>query len=91
MEECGILDNSNELHLAALHFVFVPRINRHLSLFTDGHNRSPISTEHNRSPEQLWIRGILSNASQRIADEFRDQVCTKIIEAYLPFTLLAIS
>ena len=91
MEECGILDNANELHLAALHYVFVPRINRHLSLFTDGHNRSPISTERNRSPKQLWIRGILSNASQRIADEFRDQVCIKIIEAYILFTLLAIS
>lgn len=91
MEECGIPDNANELHLAALHYVFVPRINRHLSLFTDGHNRSPISTERNRSPKQLWIRGILSNASQRIADEFRDQVCIKIIEAYILFTLLAIS
>ncbi|RMX42821.1 hypothetical protein pdam_00025611 [Pocillopora damicornis] len=53
MEECGILDNANKLHLAALHYVFVPRINRHLSLFTDGHNRSPISTERNRSPKQL--------------------------------------
>ena len=52
---------------------------------------SPISTERNRSPKQLWIRGILSNASQRIADEFRDQVCIKIIEAYILFTLLAIS
>ena len=29
MEECGILDASNELHLAALHYVFLPRINRH--------------------------------------------------------------
>ena len=65
MEECGILDHSNELHLTALHYVFVPRINRHLALFADGHNRSPISTEHNRSPEQLWIRGMLHNASQR--------------------------
>ena len=72
MEGCGILDSSNELHLAALHYVFVPRINRHLSLFADGHSRSPISTEHNRSPEKLWIRGMLSNASQRVADEFRD-------------------
>ena len=65
MEECGILDHSNELHLTALHYVFVPRINRHLALFADGHNSSPISTEHNRSPEQLWIRGMLHNASQR--------------------------
>ena len=74
MEECGLLDASNELHLVALHYVFVPRINRHLSMFADGHNRSPISTEHNRSPEQLWIRGMLCNASQRVEDEFRAQV-----------------
>lgn len=74
MEECGLLDASNELHLVALHYVFVPHINRHLSMFADGHNRSPISTEHNRSPEQLWIRGMLCNASQRVEDEFRAQV-----------------
>ena len=74
MEACGVLDITNELHLAALHYVFLPLINRNLSLFAEGHNRGPLSTEHNQSPEQLWVRGILSNSTARIAEEFNGQV-----------------
>lgn len=74
MEACGVLDITNELHLAALHYVFLPLINRNLSLFAEGHNRGPLSTEHNQSPEQLWIRGMLSNSTGRIAEEFNGQV-----------------
>lgn len=44
------------------------------SLFAEGHNRGPLSTEHNQSPEQLWIRGMLSNSTGRIAEEFNGQV-----------------
>ena len=28
MEQCGMLDPSNELHLFALHFTYLPRVNR---------------------------------------------------------------
>ena len=74
MEDEGILDPSNEHHLAALQYVFLPIINRHLKLFTEDHNRAPISTEKSQSPEQLWLRGMLSTPSNRIADEFINQV-----------------
>ena len=74
MEDEGILNPSSEQHLAALHYVYLPIINRHLMLFTEGHNRGPISTEQNQSPEQMWFRGMLSNPSRRIAEEFSDQV-----------------
>ena len=60
MENCGMLDSSNELHLVALHFVNVPRINHTLQLFAQGHNRAPISTERGKSPLQLWISGSVS-------------------------------
>ncbi|CAB4014675.1 Hypothetical predicted protein [Paramuricea clavata] len=73
MEDEGILNPSNEQHLAVLHYVFLPIINRHLMLFTEGHNRGPISTEQNQSPEQMWFRGMLLNPSRRIAEEFSDQ------------------
>lgn len=33
MESSGVLDPTNELHLFALHFVFVPRINENLKHF----------------------------------------------------------
>ena len=71
MEESGILDASNECHLAALHFVYEKRINESLAMFKAAHSRSPISTEGNQSPEQLWINGLLRNRSsgRRVARE----------------------
>ena len=76
MENCGILDPANEVHLFALHYVYLPRIQRNLDLFTVGHNRGPLSTEHNASPEQLFIQGMLSvaDSEQRTTIEFANQV-----------------
>ena len=37
LEESGHLDISNETHLFCLHYVFLPRINRHLTLFQEGY------------------------------------------------------
>ncbi len=73
MESSGILDVSNEEHLFALHYVFHPTIiNRNLSIFQQGHNRSPIRTERNLSPEQLWIQGLCTNGNteSRVSQEF---------------------
>ena len=47
MESQGILDPSDEHHIAALHYVFLPIINRHLMLFTKRLNKTPISMEKN--------------------------------------------
>ena len=56
MESSGVLDPTNELHLFALHFVFVPRINENLKLFWEGHNRGPLSSEHNSTTPQNSYR-----------------------------------
>ena len=74
MERCGILDPCNEMHLFALHYVFLPRINRNLRAFQEAHTRAPISTEGNSSPEQLWVSGMLqmANSHHTIGQEFRD-------------------
>ncbi len=76
MEELGILDASNECHLAALHFVYKTRINHSLATFKAGYNRAPISTERNLCPEQLWINGILQsrNSGRTVAREFNSEV-----------------
>lgn len=76
MEESGILDVSNECHLAALHFVYEKRINEALDIFKAGHSSAPISTEGNQSPEQLWINGMLRNrsADRTVAHEFNNEV-----------------
>ncbi|XP_073237665.1 uncharacterized protein [Porites lutea] len=74
MERCGILDPCNEMHLFALHYVFLPMINRNLRAFQEAHTRAPISTEGNSSPEQLWVSGMLrmANSHHTIGQEFRD-------------------
>lgn len=75
METSGILDPSNEAHLFSLHYVFLPIINRNLAVFQQGHNRSPIRTERNLSPEQLWIQGFgLSGPTCRLSQEFSAMV-----------------
>ena len=74
MEQCGMLDPSNEVHLFALHYVYLPRINKNLQLFAEGHNRSPISTEHGKSPLQLWIAGCAEYSNRGIHDFWNDQV-----------------
>lgn len=74
MERCGILDPCNEMHLFALHYVFLPRINRNLRAFQEAHTRAPLSSEGNSSPEQLWVSGMLrmANSHHTIGQEFRD-------------------
>ena len=59
MEELGVLDQTDELRLFALHFEFIPRINNLLSRWTDPYNRHPLGTEHNSRPGQLWIESML--------------------------------
>ena len=59
MEQEGILDVDNEIHLFVLHMVYLPRINDDLCLFTNGFNNAPMRTERNKSPNQLWMQGLL--------------------------------
>ena len=76
MEECLLLDPSNEIHIFALHFVFLPRVNRHLRIFSSGHNNGPISTERNMIPVQLWVNGLMQiqRSTHRVAQELCERV-----------------
>ena len=58
MEDYGILDPDDEVDLWCLHFVFMREINDCPSRWVEAWIRHPLRTEHNRSPLQLWIRGI---------------------------------
>ena len=73
MEQCGMLDPSNELHLFAVQFTYLPRVNRNLQIFAEGHNRAPLSTERGKSPWQLWISGTVTTSNRGI-DDFWNQV-----------------
>lgn len=57
MEQQGILDTTDDIHLWALHFVFLPRINKALSIFTSTWNNHKLSSQQNKTPYQLYLRG----------------------------------
>ena len=61
MEAQHILDPGNDLDIFVLHYIFLPRIQRFLDRFVQRFNFHSVSTEHNRTPRQLWASGCLRN------------------------------
>ncbi|XP_077978536.1 uncharacterized protein LOC144433983 isoform X2 [Glandiceps talaboti] len=61
MEDDGILDILDDVHLYCLHYVYIPRINRSLEEFIGQMNNHPVSSERNQSPLQMWEKGMLEN------------------------------
>ena len=61
MEAQHILDPGSEPDVFALHYIFLPRIQRFLDRFVQRFNFHSVSTEHNRTPRQLWSSGCLRN------------------------------
>ena len=59
MEEFTVIDPADETHLFALHYVFVPCINRHLDIWRSGYVHHHIRTAGSRTPMQLYILGLL--------------------------------
>lgn len=59
MEHHGLLNVLNEVHLFALHYIYIPRINRSLKIFQDGWNHHGIKTANHLSPQQLFLQGSL--------------------------------
>lgn len=75
MEQTDVLDPLNEEHIYALHYVFIPRINRALSEFMRGWNHLPIRSAHHKSPHQLFTAGaLLLQHSGLVALDFLDDV-----------------
>ena len=62
MEQSGILDLDNSLHMFALHIVFLQRINFALCEFKEMFNNHRLRTEKNSTPNQLWLEGITNPA-----------------------------
>ncbi len=59
LEQQGLLDALNEIHLFALHYIYVPRLNQALKVFQDGWNHHGIRTANHLSPQQLFVQGAL--------------------------------
>ena len=71
LETINLLDPNNEVHLFCLHYIFLPRINRHLGSWKEAWVKHPMRSEHNMTPEQLWVSGLLaiSGSGNNIAKE----------------------
>ena len=75
LESQQLLDPLNEIHLYALHYVYLPRIRRALDIFREGWNHHSIRTESNLTPHQLYVQGTLSMHSSGLsALDFLDEV-----------------
>ena len=59
MEQQGLLDALNEVHLFALHYVYMQRINEGVKLFQEGWNHHGLRTACHLSPHQLFVQGSL--------------------------------
>jgi len=76
LENIGLLDPSNELHLFCLHYVFMPRINRHLRLWRSAWVKHPMRSERNMTPQMLWTAGLqnIAHSGSNIAKEVFEQL-----------------
>ena len=62
LEHEGSLNPLNETDMYCLHYVFERRINRIVNEFVISWNNHKLSTEGNKSPNQLFLTGMLSSS-----------------------------
>lgn len=60
-EDFHILDPEDDIHKLSLQMVFMPEIQSRLDLFRSAWNTHRLRTENNRSPNQVWVQGMLAN------------------------------
>lgn len=63
LENDNLLDPDNDLQLFCLHHAFLPIIQQKLDMYREQYNVHPLSTEHNKSPSQLFVGGVLRHAN----------------------------
>jgi len=74
MEYQGLLEPMNEWHLWALHYIYIPRINKTLNQFIQSWNHHCIRTAGHKSPNQLYTTGMLMHQNSTISLDFDEQV-----------------
>jgi len=56
LEANGCLDTDNAIHMWALHYVFLPRINDRMEYFRQSFNNHALSTEGGRTPNTIFVQ-----------------------------------
>ena len=71
MEDVQLLDPTDDQHLFCLHYIYIPRINRHLEEWKQGWLLHPMRSECNSTPYQLWTSGMqkISGSSSVVGTE----------------------
>ena len=67
LEDDGLLNMSSNTDLFALHYIFIPRINRQLDVCRDFCSHHSLCTARNRSPLQRWLRGMMQESGDEAA------------------------
>ena len=66
LEDDNEFSTLNEVDMFCLHFVFLKRINCALKSFAESWNNHPISTEHNLTPNELFVEGALQQDASTV-------------------------
>ncbi|XP_055958592.1 uncharacterized protein LOC130013971 [Patella vulgata] len=69
MEAENIFIPTDEIHIQALHYIFIPRIQKHLNEFREAFIRRSIRTANQKTPLQLWIDGQILDPNENLASE----------------------
>lgn len=73
LEEDGLLDLSDTVHMFCVHHVFLPRLADALHTFTEGWDNHPLKSEGGLTPNQLWVLGHMQNPAAETEEDL--QVC----------------
>ena len=71
LESNGTLDSLDELHLLALQYVYIPRINASLHEFTSQWNYHDIRTVGHKTPLAVWYTGLLTAPEESIVTNWQ--------------------
>lgn len=81
-----ILDPDNDIHRYSLQHVYLPVIQERLDTFRAAWNNHRLRTESNRTPNQIWMEGMVANHQQdttAINNVFRQDPYNEDLEAML--------
>lgn len=75
MEDINILNPDNPLDLYALHYVIMDVLQENLIGFKNGWGHHPLRTEHNRTPMQLWVMGLVDMEDSESSSAVESGIC----------------
>ena len=72
LEDNDLLTPDSNVDLFSLHQVYLPKVNARLCVFREAYSCHGLRSEHNLSPVQLWLRGMLENNDEEATDGMQE-------------------